>query len=67
MTTKIAIEVSNIKVSKQGWYRFDYKLTINGKTKKGQADGSYSSQTAEAFRKVLKRGWAATLVLQEHF
>ena len=33
----------------------------------GNLDESYSSQTPEAFRKVLKRGWAVQLVIQKYF
>ncbi len=68
MKTKYEIEINDITVSKNGWFMFDYKLTIDGKlTQQGNYDGSYSSQTAETFRKVLKRGWANQLVLQRYF
>lgn len=64
----IQITIKNISVSKNGWYSFDFALKRNGKLKEhGNLDGDYSGQTAEAFRKVLKRGWAATLVLQRYF
>ncbi|WP_295133398.1 hypothetical protein [uncultured Reyranella sp.] len=63
----VKVEVSNISVSKQGWYMFDFKYLVNGKLKEhGNLDGSYSSQTAERFRQVLKRGYAAHLVLERY-
>ena len=65
MNTTIRIAVSDLKVSKHGWYRFNYGPTINGKYREGSCDGSYSDQSSEAFRKVLKRGYAVLLVIQQ--
>lgn len=68
MKTTYEIEIKDISVSKEGWYSFDFKLKVNGKLKEhGNLDGSYSSQTPEAFRKVLQRGWANQLVLQRYY
>ncbi len=61
------VEIYNLKVSKQGYYSFDYYLTVDGKRYDDSLGGSYSGRSREAFRKVLKRGWAAQLVLQKEF
>jgi hypothetical protein len=69
MKYTIEIEVANIEVEetskRRGWYSFDYSYSVNGKRpKKGNLDGSWSSQTKKEFQSVLKRNWAAQLVIQ---
>lgn len=73
MKTKIEVEIENIRVltddgtKRRGFYYFDYTIWINGKKKIGSEDGTWSSQTAGAFRGALKRGYAAQLVIQKYF
>lgn len=65
MKAKIEIEIDNLKVSKQGFYSFDWYATMNGKKKKGSYDSSYSGQSANTMRGKLQRGYAVQLGLQE--
>lgn len=69
ITKTFKVEIGSIYVSTlDGWYNFDFKLFIDGKLKEwGNLDGTYSGQSASAFRKALKRGWAHTLVLQKYY
>lgn len=65
--TLFEVRVRYIYVSKHGQYGFDFELYKNGKRiEYGNLDGTYSQRSREAFRKVLKRGWAARLVLQRY-
>lgn len=62
------VVIKNISVWKYGMYCFDFYLYENGKLKEwGNLDGSFSQRSADAFRKVLKRGWAHQLVLQQYY
>lgn len=69
MGTRIyRVKIGPVYVSKVGYYSFDFFLYVNGKLREwGNLDGDFSGQTAEAFRHVLKRGWAYQLVLQRFF
>lgn len=67
MKEKIEIEIMNLKVSKQGFYSFDWFATVTGKKKKGRYDSSYSGQSASAIRGKLQRGYAIQLALQDLF
>lgn len=65
---KYEVTVKDIKVSKDGYYSFSYTLKVNGKLwNNGSKDGTYSSQTPENFRRVLKGGYAHILVLQSYY
>lgn len=70
--TRIIVEVDNIEVEeiykKQGWYQFDYAISINGKhPRRGMIDGSWSSQTKKQFQDVLRKNWAVQLVVQKFY
>lgn len=67
MKTKIEIEIDNLKVSKQGFYSFDWYAKVDGKKKKGSYDSSYSGQSASAIRGTLKRGYAVQLAVEQLF
>lgn len=73
---KVVVEVWGIEVEEtqsyadygSGWYKFEYSIQINGNKKKfGQIDSSWSSQRKRDISSTLKRGYAATLVIQNHF
>ena len=67
MKTNIQIEILNLKVSRQGFYSFDWLATVNKKRKKGSYDSSYSGQSASAIRGKLIRGYAIQLAIQDLF
>lgn len=65
MIITFIVSVHNIQVSKDGGYSFDYTVRKGrGRLKRGFYSGTYSGRSREAFRKVLKRGWAADLAIQ---
>lgn len=61
----VSVEVWGIEVEEtqtysngngSGWWKFEYSYRVNGGEKKfGQKDGSWSSQTAAHFRRVLPK------------
>ena len=73
MTKTVKVKIGPIYVSKisgdsRGYYNFDYWIYENGKMMDyGNYDGSFTIRTAEAFRKVLKRGYAFHLILGKYY
>ena len=60
----IEVEVSNIKVTHDGYYSFAWKYSINGKRcDSGNYSNDFDGQTAEHFEKVLRDGHAYEIVL----
>jgi hypothetical protein len=70
MKRKIEITVGKTIVSKNGWYKINYMIVIDDDIKNmqtGQLDGSYSGQTAQTFRRILRKYHAFDLVLQHYY
>ena len=64
MKTKIEVEINKIKVEK-GYFSFDYIVTINDKIiEENIYDNSHSWEDIKAFKKLLKNGYAISLVVQ---
>ena len=64
MKTKIEVEINKIKVEK-GYFSFDYIVTINDKIIENNTyDNSHSWEDIKAFKKLLKNGYAISLVVQ---
>lgn len=63
------LRINNIQVKGNGFFSFEFILTQDGKAKdRGKIDGNYSdSWKPSQFRRVLKNGWAASLVFQKIF
>ena len=64
MKTKIEVEISKIKVEK-GYFCFKYSVTINDNFIDTDVyDNSHSWEDIKAFKKLLKNGYAISLVVQ---
>jgi len=63
METEIKIKITNIKVSKQGWYSFHWDTKVDGLNSEGDYDGSYSSQSVSTMRRKLQTGYAVELAI----
>ena len=64
MKTKIEIEIKKIKVQKT-YFCFEYNVTINDKfIETDFYDNSHSWEDKKAFKKLLKNGYAISLVIQ---
>ena len=64
MKTKIEVEINKIKVEK-GYFRFKYSVTINDNFIETDVyDNSHSWEDIKAFKKLLKNGYAISLVVQ---
>ena len=64
MKTKIEVEISKIKVEK-GYFCFKYSVTINDNFIETDVyDNSHSWEDIKAFKKLLKNGYAISLVVQ---
>ena len=64
MKTKIEVEINKIKVEK-GYFCFKYSVTINDKFIETDVyDNSHSWEDIKAFKKLLKNGYAISLVVQ---
>ena len=64
MKTKIEVEIKKIKVQKTYFY-FEYSITINDKfIETDFYDNSHSWNDKKAFKKLLKDGYAVSLVVQ---
>ena len=68
------VYVSKISGDPRGSYSFDFHLYENGKLKEwGNLDGTFTNPDymkpggTDAFRKLLKRGYAHQLVLQKYY
>jgi hypothetical protein len=70
---KVEVEVWNIQVNvasgkgndQYGFYDFEYSIRKNrGVKRKGKMDGSWSSQSAANFRRVLRSGYASLMVIE---
>ena len=64
MKTKIEVDINNIKVEK-GYFCFKYSVTINDNFIETDVyDNSHSWEDIKAFKKLLKNGYAISLVVQ---
>ena len=64
MKTKIEIEIKKIKVQKT-YFCFEYNVTINDNFIETDVyDNSHSWEDIKAFKKLLKNGYAISLVVQ---
>ena len=64
MKTKIEVEINKIKV-KKGYFCFEYSVTINDNFIETDVyDNSHSWEDIKAFKKLLKNGYAISLVVQ---
>lgn len=64
MKTKIEVEIKKIKVQKT-YFCFEYSITINDKfIETDFYDNSHSWNDKKAFKKLLKDGYAVSLVVQ---
>ena len=64
MKTKIEIEISKIKVEK-AYFCLQYSVTINDNFIETDVyDNSHSWEDKKAFKKLLKNGYAISLVVQ---
>ena len=64
MRTKIEIEIKKIKVEKT-YFCFEYSVTVNDKFIETDVyDNSHSWEDKKAFKKILKDGYAVSLVVQ---
>lgn len=64
MKTKIEVEINKIKVEK-GYFCFKYSVTINDNFIETDVyDNSHSWEDIKAFKKLLKNGYAISLVVQ---
>ena len=64
MKTKIEVEISKIKVEKT-YFCFQYSVTINDKFIETDVyDNSHSWEDKKEFKKLLKNGYAISLVVQ---
>ena len=64
MKTKIEVEISKIKVEKT-YFCFEYSVTINDNFIETDVyDNSHSWEDIKAFKKLLKNGYAISLVVQ---
>ena len=64
MKTKIEVEIKKIKVQKT-YFCFEYSVTINDKfIETDFYDNSHSWEDKKAFKKLLKNGYAISLVVQ---
>lgn len=64
MKTKIEIEISKIKVEKT-YFCFQYSVTINDNFIETDVyDNSHSWEDTKEFKKLLKNGYAISLVVQ---
>ena len=64
MKTKIEVGISKIKVEKT-YFCFEYSVTINDKfIETDFYDNSHSWEDKKAFKKLLKNGYAISLVVQ---
>ncbi len=64
MRTKIEVEIKKIKVEKT-YFCFEYSVTINDKfIETDTYDNSHSWEDKKAFKKLLKDGYAVSLVVQ---
>ena len=64
MKTKIEVEISKIKVEKT-YFCFQYSVTINDNFIETDVyDNSHSWEDIKAFKKLLKNGYAISLVVQ---
>ena len=64
MKTKIEVEISKIKVEKT-YFCFHYSVTINDNFIETDVyDNSHSWEDKKAFKKLLKNGYAISLVVQ---
>ena len=64
MKTKIEVEINKIKVEK-GYFCFQYSVTINDNfIETDFYDNSHSWEDKKAFKKLLKNGYAISLVVQ---
>ena len=64
MKTKIEVEINKIKVEK-GYFCFQYSVTINDNFIETDVyDNSHSWEDKKAFKKLLKNGYAISLVVQ---
>ena len=64
MKTKIEVEINKIKVQKK-YFCFEYSVTINDKfIETSVYDNSHSWEDTKALKKLLKDGYAVSLVVQ---
>ena len=64
MKTKIEVKINKIKVEK-GYFCFKYSVTINDNFIETDVyDNSHSWEDIKAFKKLLKNGYAISLVVQ---
>ena len=64
MKTKIEVEIKKIKVQKT-YFCFEYSVTINDKfIETDFYDNSHSWEDKKEFKKLLKNGYAISLVVQ---
>ena len=64
LKTKIEVEINKIKVEK-GYFCFKYSVTINDNFIETDVyDNSHSWEDIKAFKKLLKNGYAISLVVQ---
>lgn len=66
----IRASVRNITVNapreqQYGYFSFDYTVWVNGKKTVGSYNSSFSGRKREAFRKLLKRGYAWRTAVQQ--
>ena len=66
MKTIIEVEISNIKVD-EGYYSFDYIITVNGKKRKKESyDSDYENgDTPKQWKKTLEKGEAVNRAMQD--
>lgn len=66
LKSKIEVQIDKIVVTGtgSGYFYVDYRGKIDGKKKIGTYENSWSSQTNQAFRQKLKRGYAIECALR---
>lgn len=63
-TLNLCLEIQNIEVN-DGYYSFSYTYSLNGKKKKSHYDSDYDGYTEKEFKKVLEKGHALQIALQQ--